>query len=205
MTTVVCLKVGDAFSADYVNKLRVQVANNTALPYRFLCLTDDSKDVVADCKPVTPWLPKWWGKLTLFQKNPYGITGKILFIDLDTIIVNNIDSLLSYDSDLCMLQDFTKPERYGSGIFLLQANSHLEVWNNFSSNVIDDYKLPGDQLWIQHQVKHADTWPASWCVSYKLHAKLSIPLDAKVVCFHGKPRPHETNGWTERYWPRSTK
>lgn len=201
MTTIVCLKVGPAFSATYVNKLHSQVTKNVTLPHRFLCLTDDPTGVTADCVPVSPWLPKWWGKLTVFQKAPYGLSGKLLFIDLDTIIVDNIDELLTYPSDLCMLQDFTKPERYGSGIFLLSIGSHIEVWDKFTPAVMEQpqYRLGGDQLWIQHQVAHTDTWPADWCVSYKLHAKTAVPNNAKVVCFHGKPRPHEAIGWPERF------
>lgn len=205
MTNIVCLKVGQAFSADYVNKLRVQVANNVTLPYRFICLTDDPTDVIADCLPVDPWLPKWWGKLTVFKKDPYGLTGKILFIDLDTIIVDNIDALLTYPSDLCLLKDFTKPDKYGSGIFLLTVGAHTEVWDNFSDSVMEmsHFRLYGDQAWIQAQVKKAETWPTDWCVSYKLHARTEIPQNAKVVCFHGKPRPHEVIGWPERFWQRS--
>ena len=42
---IVCMKWGDKFPATYVNKLYAMVSRNLTLPFRFVCFTDDSKDI----------------------------------------------------------------------------------------------------------------------------------------------------------------
>jgi hypothetical protein len=38
--------------------------------------------------------------------------------------------------------------------------------------------------------------------SYKHHCRHNLPNDAKVVLFHGKPRPHKIkDGWVIDYYP----
>jgi hypothetical protein len=37
-------------------------------------------------------------------------------------------------------------------------------------------------------------------VSYKTHCTKGVPDGARVVCFHGRPRPHEVGGWVKDYW-----
>lgn len=201
MTTVVCLKVGTKYSAEYVNRLKNQVAKNTTVPYKFLCITDDSSGVNADCiAPITD-LPGWWAKLSLFSQRAYGIQDKILYIDLDTIVVGNLDEMLEYQSHFCILRDFVYPNTYGSGVFILKPGFVPHVWARFRPEFIPSLRR-GDQEWILRQCPELPTWPEKWCVSYKLHAKTSVPPEAKLVCFHGPPKPSEVpaGSWLDNYW-----
>ena len=59
------------------------------------------------------------------------------------------------------------------------------------------------KMWDQHLIESllkAHKWNVDIIqnivktYSYKLHCKDGVPEDASVVCFHGKPRPHEI-GW----------
>jgi hypothetical protein len=52
----------------------------------------------------------------------------------------------------------------------------------------------GDQGFLHEHIGDAAKWQDTEPVySYKVHCKGKLPADAKVVCFHGKPRP-----WTVR-------
>ena len=45
MNYVVCLKYGDKYSADYVNKLYNGVKRNLTVPFEFVCYTEDPKGI----------------------------------------------------------------------------------------------------------------------------------------------------------------
>ena len=42
MKNVLCIKWGNKFPADYVNKLYRMVERHLSLPHRFVCLTDNT-------------------------------------------------------------------------------------------------------------------------------------------------------------------
>ena len=43
---VICIKWGDKFGADYVNRLYKMVEKNLTLPHRFVCFTDNSDGIL---------------------------------------------------------------------------------------------------------------------------------------------------------------
>ncbi|GAH56014.1 unnamed protein product, partial [marine sediment metagenome] len=48
MITVCCLKVGDKYSSEYVNKLYSMVERNLTVEHDFICITDNPEGV--NCK-----------------------------------------------------------------------------------------------------------------------------------------------------------
>jgi len=92
---VVCLKWGSLYGPEYVNRLFYAVRRHLSIPFSFHCFTDDSTDlhpdVVLHPLPHTE-LHGWWNKLYLFSKE-VNLTGRVMFIDLDTLITANIDDL----------------------------------------------------------------------------------------------------------------
>ena len=98
---ILCMKWGSKYGADYVNKLYSMVARNLSKPFRFICLTDDAKGLMSnvECFPI-PKISvelsgpeRGWNKLAVFQESLYDITGDILCLDLDLIIVGSLDDL----------------------------------------------------------------------------------------------------------------
>jgi hypothetical protein len=201
-TTIVCLKQGIKYSAEYVNNLFAAVEMNVTVPYHLLCITDDPTGVDYPTKPIEGPYLGWWAKLSLFQRAPYGLSGNILYLDLDTIVLKNIDSLVEYESDFCILRDFTRPDRYGSAVFKLTLTKYCQVWEGFNAEHQERVGIYGDQEWIWEKVPNADLWPKSWCVSYKEHCQNGVPPQAKLLCFHGEPKPHNVGGWAQRLWSR---
>jgi hypothetical protein len=55
------------------------------------------------------------------------------------------------------------------------------------------YRVGGDQLLLEtHYLHTAARWQDAvpgQVVSYKVHCQKGVPPDARVICFHGAPRP----------------
>ena len=108
---VICLKWGDKYSAEYVNKLFNSVKRNTSVPFSFTCFTEDHSGIDSDIR-IEPLphstIQSWWNKLYLFSDAmPFNYGDRILFIDLDTVITGNIDDIMLIDNtDIVVLRDF---------------------------------------------------------------------------------------------------
>ena len=97
MLNVICLKWGDKFSSDYVNRLFHMVNRNLSIEHAFICMTEDSTGLETGVKilplPIDN-LEFCWNKLLLFGQLP--LEGTALYFDLDVVITGNLDSLLEY-------------------------------------------------------------------------------------------------------------
>jgi len=196
---IACLKWGHKYPSEYVNILADMVARSTTKPHKFVCFTDDPEgiDPHIHTEALPGELKGWWNKLWLFKKGV--LEGRVLFLDLDTIITGNLDPFLEYSGDFALLRDFYR-DGYGSGVM---------VWNGDHSHIWDDYVKAGypvlsggDQAWIENYDAQLlqDLYPGK-IVSYKVHAREWPPDGASIVCFHGNPNPHDyPSKWIEQVW-----
>jgi len=186
---------------DYVNILYDSVIRNiTHTDYiTFTCFTDDktglNENIIARDLPEGVF--GWWNKLYLFKEDLFDRGERIIFIDLDTVITSNIDDIVNYIGDFATLRDFYYPERVGPAFMLWEAGTHCDIWNEWvtAGKPID---MPlGDLSWINSIFAEKnfspkilqDIFPKIF-VSYKVDCVIDIPQEAKVICFHGEPRPH---------------
>ncbi len=184
MITVACvLKSGGDYDAEYVKRLKDGVDKHLS-GHQFVCLSD----VEVPCERITldRGLPGWWSKVEVFR-----LTGKVLYLDLDTVVCGDISEIANYDHSFTMLSDFYKPERPASGIM---------AWNGDYSFMNDEYdpqkQYPGhgDQGYIASKVtpdRFQDLFPGQ-VTSRK--AKHTRTRNERIVCFHGRPRPRDV-GW----------
>ena len=104
MQTVICMKWGTAYGAEYANTLYSMVHRHTARPLRFVCFTDNADGLRADieAQPLPPIdLPpshaaKPWRKISLWQRRLADLSGDVLFLDLDVVITGSIESLFRF-------------------------------------------------------------------------------------------------------------
>lgn len=196
--TVACvLSVGKdcPYDARYVEILKNSVARHLK-DHRFVCLSN--VDVPCERIPLKHDWPGWWAKLELFR--PDIEAEKILAIDLDTAIVGDLTDIASQDK-FTMIRGFkgnTDGKRKGSGLMMLTDRS--QVWNAWDGNYSS---MRGDQDFIGPFCEQVwqDVVP-NQVVSFKHHAREKIPSGARVVCFHGTPRPHELpeNHFMRSHW-----
>ncbi len=234
---IICMKWGTKFPAEYVNRLYRMVQRNLTLPHRFICFTDDSGGIAkgVEVKPLPPMdLPpgkeRGWRKLSTFQKPLADLEGKVLFLDLDILILNNIDDFFTYPGDFCIIHDWLRPSRItgNSSVYRFEAGAHPEVLRYFIEN-IDAVKASHrhEQSYLSakiNEISKLTYWPADWCVSFKRHCLPPFPQslwkvpqppkNAKILVFHGSPTPQDAiNGkirgplrflkptpWIAKYW-----
>jgi hypothetical protein len=204
MLTVCCVQWGAKYSDAYVWNLYHQVAQWLSLPHQFLVLTDRPEHwrdkLVA--LPLQGGLPGWWNKLTLFNPEFYGLDGRILYLDLDVVVVDWLDPIAEFDSPFACHRDFMRPREAATAVMVFDADSDMvrRLWQEFSKDPKMYMGLfHGDQEFVDAHCR-PDFLPQHWVVSYKLQALKQPPSGARVVCFHGQPKPHECSGWVSNYW-----
>ncbi len=210
-TTFVCLNAGNYCDrgAEYVNNLYDMVARNLSpnIKAKFACLTDNpdglDKNIIAIQLPSD--IAGWWGKLYLFKDKLFPENERMIFLDLDTLIVNNIDKVVSYDGDFATLRDFYNHDVLGPGVMMWRSGACNVIWDEWEAQgrPLNDM---GDLWWInsiRHKIGNIDVLqdvlPGEF-VSYKQQCTIAPPSDSSIVCFHGLPRPHDVGGWVENVW-----
>lgn len=199
---IVCLKWGTKFSPKYVNCLYAGVRRHTTVAFQFHCFTDNPTgvhpDVIIHPLPYQNTLKGWWNKLYLFS-NQTGLQGRVVYVDLDTLVVGNLDELLTCTKSFIALKDFyishrdPLTNRLASGLMAWDAGKHIHIWERFIQNpeaVIKRIHPGGDQEWINTQQEKRFFWQNLFpdqVVSYKTHCLGGLPTAARIVCYHGIP------------------
>lgn len=176
--TVVCLKYGNKYGPEYVNKLYSMVSRNLTLEHEFVCFTENTKGIDRSIKtqplPTDLGLTGWWFKPLFF--NPSLVPNStILYLDLDLIIFRNIDGLFKHQPNkFCIIRDFNRYliknyNKFNSSVFRLESGQHSHVYTDFIKNSNSVVKrFAGDQDWIRHCIsKDYEYWPDEWVQSYK--------------------------------------
>jgi hypothetical protein len=216
MINIICLKWGEKYGFDYINKLYYSVIRNTTQKVKFHCFTDNplniNKGVIIHPLPYSN-LESWWNKLYLFSneiKIPVG--EKMFYIDLDTLITDNIDDLLGVDVEkIVVLKDFLNgiaitAGSMGSGLMAWQHGNYVDIWDKFTvdpAGAIKQVSPHGDQHWIDFCVNNRVYWQDIFpnrVVSFKVHCLNGLPDNAAIVCYHGRPSIPESVTFTGKVW-----
>lgn len=203
MLTVACVyKPGGGFSDDYVYRLRDGVKQHCQAEHNFVCLTSQRLKSVETIPLAQDWIG-WWNKLQLFKKDQF--SGPVVYFDLDTMIVGDITDIVSKPQEFAVLSDFYGKHRINSGVMAWNADKDWSaLYELFDASRVPEYSQSmekwGDQGWIENNLleppaRLQDQFPGK-IVSYKadIRKQNAVPEGAAIVCFHGKPRPHQI-GW----------
>jgi len=217
---ILCMKWGDKYGAEYVNRLHSMVSRNLSVPFRFICFTEKSEGVSQqiECLPIldvnadlndSDGLKRVqaWKKLTTLADPLYDISGTCLFLDLDVVILGNIDCFFEVEGEFFIIKDWHDPENQGnSSVYRFQAGQHGEVLNYFVENrnqIVNTYI--NEQHYLSQKIKEIsrlDYWPDDWCISYRKSClpknrlarwftASKEPEQGKIIIFHGAPNPEE--------------
>lgn len=211
--TFLCLKAGDAYGPEYVNNLFDMVRRNlrAGYPGRFVCLTDDPNGLVpgVETMPLPGDLEGWWGKLYMFKHGLFSEGERVIFMDLDTLILGSLEPLVRYSGEFATLRDFYQPRQLGPAIISWRVG-------DFSASIWEEWdacgrpRNPGGDLWWLNSLEQGrfqrmvgilqDVLPGYFC-SFKADCKPYPPNGTHVVCFHGQPKPHNcATEWVAEVW-----
>jgi hypothetical protein len=212
MINVVCVlrqgsKVG--YDASWVRKLRDAVARNLTLPYKFICLSDC--EVPCERIPLEPTGDGFWAKLQLFK--PRIFTGPVLYIDLDTVICQNIDEIVTKIQNEKFVMWYEKDKGIHSSAMMWWNGDYSYLWKLYLSKDTDHWKelystpqLYGDQALISEHVDHKlfrDFISNDW---FHIVGKKDNDLDlskVKILHFrktHTKPSTLPNHSLVKEHW-----
>jgi len=179
---VVCLCTGDKYPPEYVNKLWRGLQNYTAFNVEL--------EVIRQTK-----YPGWWGKIEQFPPKE-----RIILMDIDLVITGNIDFLFEYQGPFCAWRDpwadglngsvHSIAEGFGESLraeFERQPETYMRRYYS-DQEFLRDHTVP-------------DYWHDGLIQSYKADNCEHSPGAARIVVFHGHPKPHEIKtGWVTEQW-----
>ncbi|WP_084608336.1 tetratricopeptide repeat protein [Nisaea denitrificans] len=204
--TIACVKHGEKYGPDYVNRLYAMVRRHLPGNWRFVCLTDDPQGIrpevgIIDISNIET--RGWWTKLALFDPQTPFADQTIFYLDLDTVIVGDLGFIEGLKVGFYVLEHSFIPG-YNSSVMLFDRAFAAPVHHRFESSNID--RLVGDQDWIEECMPGIDTFPRAPIRLYKsLEPDISATdlarTDAKIVTFPSVPKPHEIpHGWVAEHW-----
>jgi hypothetical protein len=216
--TILCVRFGNKYGPEYVERLRNMIGRHLTVPYEFVCLTDDQhpiEGVRSILMPDQGYAKKWWHKVHMFDPS-LSLKGRILYLDLDVVISGNLDKLASFGPNFFVgILDFNRKfhaawQYLNSSVMAWDHGTQTAVYSQFKTNPGDAMRLHGDQDWIWKVAKdRIKWWPKSWIQSYKWEIRsrdelivrdgkrqfktvrddVVVPADCAITVFHGDPNP----------------
>jgi len=225
---VVCISWGKKYGAPYVNRLYAMVARNITPPFGFTCFTDDADgfNPAIRAEPLPPLdvvMPTGtkgiWPKARLWGPRLGDLTGPVLFMDLDLVVVGPLDDFFSYgapDEVILARNPNTPMERLGqTSLFRFPVGKLLPLQERFLADpqaVADTFRF--EQRYVTREAPGGVRfWPSPWVRHFRVHCVRTFPLNyalpprlprgARVVIFPGGLLPpHAIAGhWTGGYRP----
>lgn len=214
---VLCMKWGTLYGPDYVNVLFNACRANITGNFTFVCLTDDAAGLNPDITahpipdigcPPAHWKGGAWPKLSVFVPDLYGLTGRALFIDLDTIICQSLDPFFEQDAPLLAVgggKYWTDPANNAptanTTIFAFDLGAQTQIIDAYQAdpNAASE-RFTIEQRFVEHHATAWQPWATGWVLSFKRHLRRPILIDrllppktpgpeVRLVAFHGLPRP----------------
>ena len=212
------------FRAVHVNILRHMVRRHLTIPHRFSCITDNPVGIEPGIRIIPLWKdlegvrnpnvkngPSCYRRLKAFSAEAEQIIGKrILSIDLDCVITDDLVPLVSREEEFICWGDTAKGTYYNGGLWMLTAGTRTRVWDTFdhktSPRETSRQRIIGsDQAWISLCLGGGE---AKWgrddgVYSFRnhIHGKGSqLPQNAKIILFHGGHDPWHVNIQADYPW-----
>lgn len=214
--TIACCLWGDwpgqGWGPEYVARLKRGVERNLT-GHRFVCFADDVSRVPAGIEARPLNAPSWKGCLPkLYVYSPEAaLEGRVILFDLDNVITGPLDDMAAYRGPLAVrawFRGWDRGIRQADGDMIgFEAGSDecRALWGRLIADPEKAEAQTGgrERVFIRETVK-PDLWQdfvPGQIVSWKNHCREGLPRGARVVSFHGDPRPHNVKaGWLKERW-----
>jgi hypothetical protein len=211
---VAIVRTGTLYGFEYVVAMRNMIRRHLKLSHAIVCFTDQPER----CEGVTfidtamTGLTGWWAKLLIFEPS-WRDQHRVIYLDLDTVIIGDLAPLASVPGEFAILQspvrrllkDQTYPCRYNSSVMVLGGGMARFIWTVFikrQAELMANHARYGDQAAIEELYPHApflqDKLPGFF-INYR-NLTMHKP-DAAVVNFGGPMKPHKCQiPWVREAW-----
>jgi hypothetical protein len=207
----ICLwKWGDRYTADQVNLMVRMIRKNLAQPHRLICFTDDPTGIECETMPVweTPKeIPRHLNCLRRVKLFDMDLADRMVSMDIDGVVTGPLDPLVDRDEPFVIWNYPIKvPIPYCGSMFMVRRDALRHVWRDLFTEKFDrvtpaQWKHGSDQVWLCQRLPDAPTWGvADGMYSFRNHCQSRLPSNARVVWFHGKPKPWEARApWLKAF------
>lgn len=217
--TVICFKWTGwrpLYDARHVNALARMVRAHLHIPYRFVCVTDDTAGIECDTMPLwdDPAVPNRpshhdsYRRLRLFGDWAHQqFDGYLLSLDLDCVILDDITPLITWD-ELRLLKGGVCT--YNGSMWLHKTGTRRFIYDDFNPEQWPTIAAPlktakgkpwrgSDQVWLSYRAPNERMYTAEdgvyRCERY-MRTRQRVPDNARIVFFPGlidkKPWSDET-------------
>lgn len=225
--TVACVfvKGNYPYTPEYVIRLRRMVQWHLPRQFRFVCFTDQPENIPAHAGRSGGWIETiripnfgleqaYWHKVQVF--NPaHGLSGRVLFLDLDTLIVDDLSPLVDYPAPFALAacqMALEKPVRevdakgrliirkFNASAMVWDVGKTDRLWLDWTPAVAS--RLQGDQDWYAEQASDAAAMPVEWFPRLSRLDGPPFPDGTKVILAK-KPKNHlaaKQYPWFESLW-----
>ena len=164
-----------------------------------------------------------WPKLALYVADLHGLRGRCLFIDLDMVVLRGLDEMFERSEGLIGIdvgegwrpgREGTRPRELGTGVFAFDLGAQTQILDQFCTDKAETFtKFQNEQDFVAAHAKGLAFWPDGWVLSFKRYLRRPIGIDvfrppkvppesAKIIAFHGDPRPITLVPERAGFWDR---
>jgi hypothetical protein len=202
---VICVKWGNKYGANEVNRLIHAVARNVTGELRFFCLTDDPTDIVPQVEILPLQMDALQKAITAAQTrlqrstgalrkiaafNPDlipGLVGPMLCLDLDIIVTGSLDDLFDiFPGRVCMPAPFRKaahiPTLGEGSVIRFDPSTHGFLYTDMLHDTAEqlEHSRGSEQRYTSytaHRHGQLANFPDGWVVGYQRHCRPKKPLN----------------------------
>lgn len=204
LANVICMKWGNAFGPEYVNRLYAGVRRHFSGDLRFICVTDDKSGIRPEVE-VIPLIPEPFHEQMMkalaqaprqcpIQKIGLrrpglvpDLSGPLLSLDIDVVITGPLEDLLVYAPGKVAMRKVWGVQSRVDGL----ANSsavrydpavHSYLYEAFARDPYGEIMKAGgsEQSYLSYTAQeHGDLeyFPDRWCASFKYDCRPKRPLN----------------------------
>lgn len=215
------------YSDKYVLTLKKQVDKYLTIPHEFVCVTDTPTDAMKDAHirciklDKTTFKPNSrYVKLQMFSDEfAQQVPGKILYLDLDSVIVGNIDDVVNREEDIVLWRNpnYTVDNKrafYNTSIILHKTGTCTYLYDNFekvynSEEYRNNLKGATDQKYLSYVLgNNMPYWKGNdliWGAGRLKDddptiATTKIPNNARIIFFPGNRVQFDKTTQTRHPW-----
>lgn len=220
------------YTADHVNVLQRMIARHLSVPHRFICVTDNTSGFSPDVEVIeTPVaakhvaqyrspegarFPSCYRRLWMFSDEARALGERLMLLDVDLVVLRDLLPVIDHDEDFVgwrPYRDWGAQMRFGGGIYLLQAGSRTQVWDDFKGEEsIRKARSKGyrgsDQAWISYKLGDTEPYWDRDAGIYSIRDFMTTPKDppgdARIIQTNGPCKPWSDQGqqleWIKDNW-----
>ena len=189
---VICINWGTKFGPPYVNRLYAMVARNLTSPFSFTCFTDRTEGIRPEvrCEPLPPLdveMPTGtkgiWPKARLWGARLGDLTGPVLFLDLDLVVVGSLDPFFEMggEDEVILARNQSTPfEKLGqTPCFRFPVGKLLPLQEKFIADpqgTADRYRF--EQRFVTREAPGGiGFWPKPWVRHFRIDCARALPVN----------------------------